>query len=52
MNNPFVIACIQAYGSLIELAAPVVLFIGGCNIALNCIISAFMGHGLKLGGGK
>lgn len=52
MNHPFVTACIEAYASLLGLAAPVVLFIGGCNIALNCIISAFMGHGLNIGGGK
>lgn len=52
MDSPFVQACIQAYAQLIALAAPVVLFIGGCNIGINIVVNAFMGKGLHIGGGK
>lgn len=52
MDSDFVQACIHAYGELVGLAMPVVLFIGGCNIAINLIVNAFMGKGLHIGGGK
>lgn len=50
MDAPFVQACIDAYASLVGLAMPVVLFIGSCNIAINMLVSAFMGGKIRIGG--
>ena len=50
MNHPFLTECITAYTQLIVQALPVVFFIGGCNIAINMICSAFFRGDLKIGG--
>lgn len=50
MNSEFVQTVIMGYNSIIELALPVVLFIAGCNIGINIIVTAFCTGKLKIGG--
>lgn len=51
-QTDFVNATISAYASIAAICVPIVAIIGMCNIGINVLINAFMGHGLHIGGGK
>ena len=50
MQNEFVQEVLQAYQGILELALPICFFIAACNISINCIVAAFTGGRLHLGG--
>ena len=45
----FISDVLDGYKSIVAIGCPIVFFIGACNVAINIIVTAFFGGGLRIG---